>query len=182
MPQKNRLWSPWRMPYVGGAEPPGCLFCRVAESTSDRRDLVLIRRPHALMMLNRYPYNPGHLMVAVVRHVGKFGRLTQAERDDVWALMAGAEAAIAEAYAPHGLNVGANLGRVAGAGFPGHLHMHLVPRWNGDTNFMPVVGETKVLPESLDRTWSRLREALGVSGAQTASRKLKAPARKRRGG
>lgn len=183
MPSKNRLWAPWRMPYVGAVtEPAGCLFCRVAESAADRRDLVLVRRPHALMMLNRFPYNPGHLMVAVVRHVATFGRLTAAERDDVWTLTAGAEAAITKAYAPHGFNVGANLGRVAGAGFPGHLHLHVVPRWNGDTNFMPVLGETKVLPESLDRTWSRLREALGSSAAKRASRKPRTPVRKRGGG
>src|SRR6185436_15597882 len=107
--------------------------------------------------LNRFPYNPAHLMVAVRRHAPRFESLDAAERDDVLDLVALAERALAREYRPHGINYGANVGRVAGAGFPGHLHLHLVPRWGGDTNFMPVVGETKVLPESLDRTWSRLR-------------------------
>jgi ATP adenylyltransferase len=158
------------MPYIRAAEQPtGCLFCRVAAGKRDRADLVVARRPHALLMLNRFPYNPGHLMVAVVRHVGRFQRLTAAERQDVWAMVATAESALAAEYRPQGVNIGANVGRVAGAGFPGHLHLHLVPRWSGDTNFMPVIGETKVLPESLDRTWRRLRAALR-------------PGRSRRGG
>jgi ATP adenylyltransferase len=142
----------------------GCLFCRVsaAGGRSDRAQLVLARRPHGLLMLNRYPYNPAHLMVAPARHVGAVARLTAAERADVLELTALAERALAAEYRPHGLNLGANLGRVAGAGYPGHFHLHLVPRWNGDTNFMPTVGATRVLPESLARTWSRLRRALAT--------------------
>jgi len=156
-----RLWSPWRMAYIRGAhEPQGCLFCRVARARTDREHLVLVRRPHALLMLNRFPYNPGHLMVAVRRHVGTFARLNPGEREDWMALTALAERALAAEYHPDGMNLGANLGRVAGAGFPGHLHLHLVPRWSGDTNFMPTVAETRVLPESLGRTWARLRHAL----------------------
>jgi ATP adenylyltransferase len=170
------------MRYVGGAEPAGCLFCRIAEPAQDRRHLVLARRPHALIVLNRFPYNPAHLMVAVVRHVARFGRLTAAEREDVWASMADAEAAITKVYRPHGFNVGANLGRVAGAGFPGHLHMHVVPRWNGDTNFMPVMGKTKVLPESLERTWSRLREVLGEPESKGRARARRGSTRARLGG
>jgi ATP adenylyltransferase len=111
-------------------------------------------------MLNRFPYNPAHLMVVVTRHTGTFGALTSDEGRDLLDLTALAERALEAEYRPHGMNYGANVGRVAGAGFPGHLHLHLVPRWDGDTNFMPVVGETKVLPESLERTWSRLRRAV----------------------
>jgi ATP adenylyltransferase len=146
----------------------GCLFCRVREARDDRSDLVLARRPHALLMLNRFPYNPAHLMVAVARHVPRFGDLDPGERTDLLDLIGLAEAALAAEYHPEGVNYGLNVGRVAGAGFPGHLHMHLVPRWNGDTNFMPIVGETKVLPESLQRTWSRLRRALKDSSVTPA--------------
>ena len=185
----ERLWSPWRMAYIGRASiasrrpangrrgrapvaKPGdrarsrrtgeeeCLFCRVAAARSDRADLVLVRRRHSLLMLNRYPYNPAHLMVAVNRHVGNFAGLSSEERLDLLDLTALAERALEAEYHPHGINAGANLGRVAGAGFPGHLHLHLVPRWDGDTNFMPVIGATRVLPESLAQTWTRLRRSL----------------------
>jgi ATP adenylyltransferase len=111
-------------------------------------------------MLNRYPYNPGHLMVAVKRHVARFALLRPHEREDLMGLTALAEEALTAEYRPHGMNYGANVGRVAGAGFPKHLHLHIVPRWNGDTNFMPTIAETKVLPESLAQTWSRLRRAV----------------------
>ena len=111
-------------------------------------------------MLNRYPYNPGHLMVAVKRHAARFSDLTEGERRDLMALTSLAERALEAEYRPHGINAGVNLGRVAGAGFPGHLHMHLVPRWSGDTNLMTVIAGTRVLPESLAATWSRLRRAL----------------------
>ena len=159
----ERLWSPWRMKYIRGAsEPAGCLFCRVARGRADKRDLVLARAPHALLMLNRFPYNPAHLMVAVKRHAAQFHELTSAERADFLDLTALAERALAAEYAPHGINYGLNVGRIAGAGFPGHLHLHLVPRWNGDTNFMSTVAGTRVLPESLGRTWQRMREALAA--------------------
>ncbi len=162
-PARDRLWAPWRMKWIRAASAPeGCLFCRVSRGRSDRADLVLARRPHALLMLNRFPYNPGHLMVAVARHAGRVEQLGDAERRDWLELVALAERALATAYRPHGLNYGANAGRVAGAGFPDHLHLHLVPRWDGDTNFMPVIGATRVLPESLGETWRRLREAIAA--------------------
>jgi ATP adenylyltransferase len=157
----GRLWAPWRMTYIAGGDgAKGCLFCRAARRGRERPQLVLARRPGAFLMLNRFPYNPGHLMVAVTRHVPRFERLDAGERGDLLDLVALAERALAAEYRPHGVNYGANVGRVAGAGFPGHLHVHLVPRWDGDTNFMPVLGATKVLPESLTRTWSRLRRAI----------------------
>lgn len=162
-PAPDRLWAPWRMRWIRATKTPtGCLFCRVARGRADRADLVLARRPHALLMLNRYPYNPAHLMVAVIRHVGAVERLTAAEGRDWLELIGLAERALAAEYRPHGLNYGANSGRVAGAGFPDHLHLHLVPRWDGDTNFMPVLGATRVLPESLADTWRRLRRAIAA--------------------
>jgi ATP adenylyltransferase len=169
----ERLWAPWRMAYVAQASRVAgrrrprrktsnadCLFCAVSARRRDRADLVIARQGEALLMLNRFPYSPAHLMVAVRRHAAEFRELDAAERNDLIDLLALGERILAVEYQPDGLNYGANRGRVAGAGFPGHLHLHLVPRWNGDTNFMPVVGGTKVLPESLDRTWSRLRSAV----------------------
>jgi ATP adenylyltransferase len=183
----ERLWAPWRLAYVdkaaagkagkkgkarkGGSEA-GCLFCRVGRSRKDRENLLLARRENAFLMLNRFPYNSGHLMVAVARHVAELRALRPYERDDFFDLAALAERALAVEYRPHGFNLGANLGRVAGAGFPGHLHLHLVPRWDGDTNFMPVTGGTKVLPESLGRTWSRLAAAIRkLEGARVRPRR-----------
>lgn len=167
-----RLWAPWRMPYIRTASSRGaparaaCLFCKVRRARADRADLVLARRPHAFLLLNRFPYNPAHLMVAVARHAPRFESLSEPERTDLLDLTALAERALAAEYRPHGINYGANEGRVAGAGFPGHLHLHLVPRWDGDTNFMPIVSGTRVLPESLDRTWRRLRAALAALDAE----------------
>jgi len=169
-----RLWAPWRMAWLENApRSSGCLFCRVAAAGADRRDLVLARLPHALLMLNRYPYASGHLMAAVTRHAGAFGALTPAEREDLLEMIALGERALGAAVRPHGLNLGANLGRVAGAGFPGHLHVHLVPRWEGDTNFMPVTAGTRVLPETLADTWTRLRRTIAA---------LERPARRERAG
>ena len=166
----DRLWAPWRMEYIARAgEPKGCLFCRVARGKDDTRDLVLARRGFALLMLNRFPYNPAHLMIAVRRHAAQFRDLNSAERVELLDLTALAERALEAEYGPHGVNYGLNVGQVAGAGFPGHLHLHLVPRWNGDTNFMPTVAGTRVLPESLERTWRRLRDAIGVLEAPAPS-------------
>ena len=168
-PALERLWAPWRMTYIRKAdEPAGCLFCRVAKARTGARDLVLARRNHAVLLLNRFPYNPAHLMVAVRRHAARFTDLTAAERADLLELTALAERALASEYRPHGVNYGLNVGRVAGAGFPGHLHLHLVPRWDGDTNFMPTVAETKVLPESLAQTWRRLRAAIAADAGGPA--------------
>jgi len=144
-----------------------CLFCRVGAARSDRQNLVLVRGTHAFAMLNRYPYNAGHLMVAGYRHAGTFAELKPEEAAEVVALIALAERALGAEYRPSGMNYGANTGRSAGAGVLGHLHVHLVPRWDGDTNFMPVIGETKVLPESLDRTWARLTKAFAAAGPKS---------------
>jgi len=174
------------MQYIRKAEKPnGCLFCTVAASRSDKANLVLERRPHALLMLNRFPYNPAHLMIAVKRHAGDVASLSAAERTDWLDLVARAERALAAEYRPHGMNYGANQGRIAGAGFPDHLHLHLVPRWGGDTNFMPVIGATRVLPESLDATWRRLKRALAAldrPGAGAAARARRASRPRRRVG
>ena len=161
------------MAYVGRAaarRDDSCLFCRAARARTDRIHLIVARRPHALLMLNRFPYNPAHLMVATTRHVATVAALTAPERDDWMAMTALAERALTVEYHPDGMNLGVNLGRVAGAGFPGHLHLHLVPRWDGDTNFMSTVAGTRVLPEALGRTWARLRRAIAARGPAGAVR------------
>jgi len=151
------------MAYVekaGKAPAGGCLFCRLSTLKPSETNLIIEKTDDCLIVLNAFPYNCGHLMVAPIRHRPWTSSLNPAERAAVWDGMARSETAIRKSYRPHGINVGLNLGRPAGAGVVGHVHFHLVPRWNGDTNFMPVVAGTKVLPESLDVTWKRLREAL----------------------
>jgi ATP adenylyltransferase len=159
----NRMFAGWRMRYVANAtKTGGCLFCALKKKGDDRSRWILERGPKAFLVLNAYPYNSGHVMVAVNRHVGTVHALTPPERADVWRLLERAERAIQRTYRPEGLNVGINLGRAAGAGVDGHLHVHVVPRWNGDTNFMATTGETRVLPEDLVATHDRLAAALAA--------------------
>jgi len=156
----ERLWSPWRLAYVTGASGPGdasrgCIFCNTDEPGRD--ELILVRGRLSYVVLNLYPYNNGHLMVVPNRHIPNLEATTAEERDEVMRFTRHAEIALTEAYRPQGLNVGINLGRPAGAGVVDHLHVHVVPRWNGDTNFMTVVGEVRVLPEDLGATKKRLQ-------------------------
>src|SRR5213596_3803941 len=155
----DRLWSPWRLAYVTGtSSSSGCIFCDAATSASpERESLVLVRGRLAYVVLNLYPYNNGHLMVVPNRHVASLASSTPDELADLMRLTRHAEIALAEAYTPQGINVGINLGRPAGAGIVDHLHVHLVPRWTGDTSFMSVVGNVRVLPEELGETVKRLR-------------------------
>ena len=153
----DRLWAPWRLAYVSAAQAPAsdCIFC---DATSGREvDLVLLRGEHAYVILNLYPYNNGHLMVVPTRHIAALEALTPDEQVELMRLTRLSEIALNEAYKPQGINVGINLGKAAGAGIENHLHIHLVPRWAGDTNFMTAVGQTRVLPEDLAATASRLR-------------------------
>ena len=155
----ERLWSPWRLAYVTGTgSSDGCIFCEACASTRPAPDdLVLIRGELAYVILNLYPYNNGHLMVVPDRHVATLEASTPEERVELMRFTRHAEMALTEAYAPQGINIGINLGRPAGAGVLDHLHVHLVPRWNGDTNFMTVIGNVRVLPEDLGATAQKLR-------------------------
>lgn len=158
----DTLWAGWRSGYVRSADEQneaGCLFCRLP-GEDDAASLILERGPLAFSVLNRFPYTTGHLMVSQYRHVADLADLTTAEVGDMWRLLARARCACGEAMRPDGFNLGSNLGRVAGAGVPDHLHLHLVPRWSGDTSFVTTVGETRVIPEDLNVTWLLLREAL----------------------
>jgi ATP adenylyltransferase len=155
----ERLWTPWRLAYVTGAvggASDHCIFCDAGPDSS-RDELVLVRTPLSYVVLNLYPYNNGHLMVVPKRHVATLASSTSEELTDLMRLTRHAEIALAEAYTPQGMNIGINLGRPAGAGIVDHLHVHLVPRWTGDTSFMSVVGNTRVLPEELPQTAARLR-------------------------
>jgi ATP adenylyltransferase len=147
------------MEYIQQAhdEPEGCLFCELAVKGDDLAALILRRGEKGFVLMNAYPYNPGHLMVAPSRHTGDPQDLSDDELLDCSHLLQLSLRGLGEEMNPDGYNIGMNLGKVAGAGVPGHLHWHVVPRWNGDTNFMPVVGETRVLPESLEDTYRKLR-------------------------
>jgi len=156
----ERLWSPWRLAYVTGTgSAKGCIFCDATGPHPDpsREALVLVRGRVSYVILNLYPYNNGHLMVAPNRHIGSLAAATPEELSEMMQFTRDAEVALTEAYNPEGINAGLNLGRPAGAGIIDHIHIHLVPRWTGDTNFMSVVGNTRVLPEELGDTAKRLR-------------------------
>jgi ATP adenylyltransferase len=157
----ERLWADWRAGYVtapdtGRADAP-CVFCRLAAATDDAAALVLERAEHTLTVMNLYPYGSGHLMIAPLRHEPDLDGLGDDEAFALTTAQQRALRAIRAAYSPDGVNVGANLGRAAGAGIPGHLHVHVLPRWSGDTNFMTTVAETRVLPESLRDGYEKLR-------------------------
>jgi len=166
----DRLWSPWRLPYIlKGEEARGCIFCdpstgagqvaseSPAEAPFDQSSLIVFRGKTSYVVLNRYPYNNGHLLVVPNRHIPSLAAATHEELCELIELTRQSEVALTEAYNPHGMNMGINLGKPAGAGVLDHLHMHIVPRWSGDTNFMTVVGETRVLPEELSQTAEKLR-------------------------
>ena len=168
----QHLWAGWRREYIveatereraaGGVshDAADCVFCRLAESGPPSEDnLVVWRGPLTFVVLNAYPYASGHVLVLPLRHVGPLAELTEAESAELWSTTQKAVAAIEGAYEPDGLNMGANLGRAAGAGLPGHLHLHVLPRWSGDTNFMTSVAETRVMPETLQLSWKRLTDA-----------------------
>jgi ATP adenylyltransferase len=155
----ERLWSPWRLAYVTGTSgSQHCIFCD-ALNRDDHDPLIVARGRHSFVILNLYPYNSGHLMVVPKRHVGALAGLALDEATELMQLTQSAETALNEVYQPQGINVGINLGRPAGAGIVDHVHVHLVPRWTGDTNFMSVVGNVRVLPEEVQQSAERLRPA-----------------------
>jgi ATP adenylyltransferase len=161
----DRIWAPWRMQYIEKADRiEGCIFCVFPAQENDRDNLVLYRAEKCFIMLNNFPYNPGHLMVAPYKHTADMYALDDEELLNVMKTVRYAVRLLSEVMQPEGFNLGVNLGRTAGAGIVDHIHWHIVPRWNGDTNFMPVVADTKVLPESLMATYDKLKEWLMVHG------------------
>jgi diadenosine tetraphosphate (Ap4A) HIT family hydrolase len=170
----DRLWAGWRSDYIEGVASEGgmsdgeCLFCALA-AMDDDAGLVLARDEHAFAVMNAYPYTSGHVMVAPLRHEGTLAALTRDEANALMALTQDATRALESAYRPEGINVGVNIGRAAGAGIPGHVHVHALPRWNGDTNFMTSVAEARVLPESLRTSYDKLRTAWPGTGPGSAA-------------
>ena len=155
----DTLFTPWRMEYIRSSKKDGCIFCEMLE-TDDRAALILQRGRHAFLVLNRYPYNNGHFMSVPYRHVDTLEALSPHEMAEVMALLTRGLTALRQVWNPEGFNVGANIGKVAGAGVKDHVHLHVVPRWAGDTNFMPLFAETRVIPQSLDETYDELKAAL----------------------
>lgn len=154
------LWAPWRLEYVSSSnEQTGCVFCRAAAAPDDVDSLVVHCGETAFVMLNRFPYSSGHLMVAPIRHVGNLGELSAQEAAEIHSLGARALEVLTTLFQPDGFNVGWNLGRSAGAGVVDHVHEHVVPRWQGDTNFMPVLADVRVIPEHLQATHARVEAA-----------------------
>jgi ATP adenylyltransferase len=179
----EQLWAPWRLPYLtgeaGAPDPtpqgtklelpagadPECFICRGLADSDDQRNLIVERTGLSVILLNRFPYNNGHLLIAPRQHQGRLDALGEDEHFDLQRSIARYAALIERLMGAQGFNIGLNLGRVAGAGLPGHLHWHLVPRWNGDTNFMPALAAVRVIPQSLDALWDMLREARERPGA-----------------
>lgn len=158
----DHLFSPWRFQYLKSARTPseGCVFCTIAQANDDESDLVVYRGEHNFVVLNRYPYTNGHAMVIPYAHLSTLEAAPVETVEEMMRLTQRLEGRLRKLYTADGVNIGMNLGRAAGAGVAGHIHMHVLPRWFADANFITVVGETRVLPEELETTWRRLREAL----------------------
>jgi ATP adenylyltransferase len=166
----KHLWTPWRMPYILNDKQAGCVFCDMLETANDREMLILHRGERAILMLNKYPYNNGHLMSVPYRHVDTLESLTPDEMTDVMALATLGMRALRQSMYPGGFNLGANIGEVAGAGVKDHVHIHVVPRWAGDTNFMPVLDEVRVIPQELGQTYDQLKPVVETLLAADAKR------------
>jgi ATP adenylyltransferase len=157
----DRLWTPWRYRYVSSAQPTGgCIFCEKAASSDDRGNYIVLRAERNFLILNLYPYTTGHLMIAPYEHVATLAEAHPDTLHEMMLLTARAEKALRQVYRPDGLNIGMNVGASAGAGVAGHIHMHVLPRWTGDASFMTTVVETRVLPETLETTYERVKAAL----------------------
>lgn len=160
MSQIEQIWAPWRIEYILQPHKRGCILCQKPQQKKDKANLILYRGEGNFIMLNAFPYNPGHLMVAPYRHVAKLEDLTDTESKEHLDMIKLSIKLLNEAVKPSGFNIGMNLGRIAGAGIDDHIHSHIVPRWQGDTNFMPVVAKTKVLPQALSESYDVLKEGL----------------------
>ena len=153
----KQIWAPWRIEYIQMQKPEGCILCDKPKQKDDVANYILYRGDKNFVMMNSYPYNPGHLMVAPYRHVAHLEELTDEERHEHFDMVSRSVKLLKEIFIPAGFNIGMNLGRVAGAGIDDHVHTHIVPRWQGDTNFMPVIADVRVMPEALPETYNKLK-------------------------
>src|SRR3954447_22034078 len=154
----KHLWTPWRSTYINSKKEPGtCVFCFAQSGTDDRANLVVYRGQHCFVILNRYPYTSGHLMVAPYLHVSRLSPIDEIAAGEMMHLTRFSEKMLGDVYSPDGINLGMNMGEAAGAGIEQHIHMHVLPRWKGDANFMTSVGQTRIIPELLSETWDKLR-------------------------
>ncbi|MDK6028303.1 HIT domain-containing protein [Ignisphaera sp. 4213-co] len=163
--ERKILWAPWRESYVVQYHSGECIFCK-ALNQDDATNHVVYRSRYSIALLNRYPYNNGHVMIAPTRHVPSFEMLSDDELLDLVKTVSIVLKALRNCYNPQGFNIGANIGKAAGAGIEGHLHIHVVPRWNGDTNFMPVIANAKVIPEDLNASWRKIRSCLEKASSE----------------
>jgi ATP adenylyltransferase len=155
------LWTPWRYAYVSGTEKTaGCVFCDAPKEQDDAKMFIVHRGQHCYVILNAYPYTPGHVMIVPYAHLDELQKLPAEGANEMMALSQQMECLLRELYHPDGINLGMNIGKAAGAGIAGHIHMHVLPRWLADANFLSVIGETRILPETLDVTWKRMKAAL----------------------
>ena len=157
----ERLWSPWRMEYIMSKKGEGCIFCEKIADSDDEANFIPDRGETCYVMLNLYPYNNGHLMVSPYRHVPSPEQLEEDELTEMMLMVNRSLEALRQAMYPNGFNIGINIGKAAGAGIEGHVHIHIVPRWHGDTNFMPALSQTRVIPELLDETYQKLKASWG---------------------
>lgn len=153
----ERIWAPWRIQYIRQEKPEGCILCEKPKQNKDALNYILYRGGKNFIILNTYPYNPGHLMVAPYRHVANIEELTEEERNEHFEVVCRSVRVLRQVFNPGGFNIGINEGKVAGAGIDDHFHTHIVPRWQGDTNFMPVLADIRVVPEALTETYQKLR-------------------------
>ena len=163
----DKLWAPWRMKYIRtmvDGEDEGCIFCTKPGRNNDRENLILYRGEYSFVIMNLYPYNNGHLLIVPYQHVPDIGDVDQETSRELWELTVRSRNVLGQAFKPDGFNIGINLGRTAGAGIDQHVHIHIVPRWNGDTNYLPVIGETKVISQSLNEAYDCLVDCFSDTG------------------
>ena len=153
----EQIWAPWRIEYIQMEKPEGCILCDKPKQKDDVANYILYRGSKNFVIMNSYPYNPGHLMVAPYRHVANLEELTDEERHEHFSMVSRGVELLKEIFNPTGFNIGMNIGRVSGAGIDDHIHTHIVPRWQGDTNFMPVIADVRVVPEALAETYDKLK-------------------------
>ena len=156
----EHIWAPWRIEYIQMEKPEGCILCQKPRENKDAINYILYRGGKNFIIMNSYPYNPGHLMIAPYRHVANLEELTNDELHEHFEIVSRSIKLLRQAFKPDGFNIGINIGKVAGAGIEDHFHTHIVPRWQGDTNFMPVISDARVLPEALAETYKKLKDKL----------------------